>query len=195
LERCSLDDRSELQYQSYRITRNRVQATIGIGLHFCVSMISKPLVLLWREAVIADGETCATANFDALARSPWPREKKKLAPSFFLSYHIRATVRDTVDFPVAATPLSQKMQASYGLPDQRSISKRRPYRVPSKQFDSCCHSRELNAAPFAEFALALQHGASQLKKTASEHLLAYQNLPRDLRSYGSDSQCVSSFRR
>jgi len=52
-----------------------------------------------------------------------------------------------------------------------------------KQLDSCCRSSELNAAPSAEFALALRHAASQLEKTASKRSLAYQNLSMDLLSY------------
>jgi len=79
-------------------------------------------------------------NLPAWLTSPPPFEKKKLAPRRFCSLHLRATVREIVDFPVPARPFSQKMHCSFCLSfpsAQLYICCRRSTRVPGRQAGSC----------------------------------------------------------
>jgi hypothetical protein len=89
-------------------------------------------------------------NLVACPRSPRPLEKKKLAPRLFCLYHLRATVRAIVDFPVPAIPFNQNMHAPLQSSLHAMICWRRSTRVSGKHSGSCCHSRELKAAPSAQ---------------------------------------------
>jgi hypothetical protein len=82
-------------------------------------------------------------NLPAWLTSPPPFEKKKLAPRRFCSLYLRATVRETVDFPVPARPFSQKMHCSScpSVPSTQSyIPCRRSTRVSGRQAGSCWRS-------------------------------------------------------
>ena len=100
--------------------------------------------------LIASCAAILVTNLSArLISSPPPREKKKLAPSWFLLKYLRATVRAIVDFPVPARPFSQKMHRSSRPSAQSCISLRRSTRVSGRQVRSCCRWYTLNGASFA----------------------------------------------
>ena len=88
-------------------------------------------------------------NWPAWLISPRPREKKKLAASLFFSAKSQATVREIVDFPVPAIPLSQKIHSPSGSSNQSIIFWRSSTLVSGKQRSSCSQSRWLYAAPSA----------------------------------------------
>ena len=124
-----------------------MESFVAISLFFS---IASQMQLLMASDVFASCVAMPVKNLPVSLTSPLPLEKKELALRQSCSWHWRAIVRVTVDFPLPAIPFNQKTHLSSSRLTHAVISLRTSTRVSGRQIGSWCLLEELKAALVAE---------------------------------------------
>lgn len=124
---------------------SRTSVPIMLGSTSIASFISGVkfgfLMASWRAIVVK--------NLRRSPRSASPLLKKNVAPRWPVQDNERLIVRDIVDFPVPAMPLSQNIAFALGSPTQVDMVFRSSTRVFARQVALCSSAWESKDAPSA----------------------------------------------